>query len=652
MRFPIIRSILLVLGVALPVAADEPRAAIEEALKRAILAPRQTLAEVQDFCELRVPKMPKLATPEQWRKQADVYRNEVYSKVVFRGEAANWRAVPLNVVWLGTIEGGPGYHIKKLRYEALPGLWIPALLYEPEVVSARTPVVLNVNGHDSKGKAVDYKQIRCINLAKRGMLALNVEWFGMGQLQGEGFRHGLINAIDLCGTSGIAVHMLMLQRGLDVLLSHPNADPARVAVTGLSGGGWQTIFVSGLDPRVTLSDPVAGYSSFLTRVRNFSDLGDSEQTPCDLGLVVDYTHLSAMMAPKPLLLTFNAKDDCCFASDHALQPLLDACQPIYRLFDAESKLRSHVNSDPGTHNYGLDNRRALYRMIGDHFYAGDSTYNADELATDGELKSAEELQVELPSDNLDFAAVSSRLAENLPRSATVPAGKDEFERWRADARLRLRAIVRPFDPYATATRVSEADHDGLKITHWRLLVGAAWNVPIVEFARGEPAATSILIADEGKAGLVDRVIAHLAEGRRVVVLDPFYIGESKINDHDYLFALLVGAVGERPLGIQVGQLMATGRWLAERYGEKPFSLESNGPRTSVIALCAAALAPAVFADSRALREPLDSFKTVINRHDDFSRSPEIFCFGLLEGFDMPQLMAVVGSPSPTITAKP
>ena len=58
-----------------------------------------------------------------------------------------------------------------------------------------------------------------------------------------------------------------MTRGLDLLLAYPNADPKRVAVSGLSGGGWQTIFVSGLDPRVTLSNPVAGYSSFRTRIQ-------------------------------------------------------------------------------------------------------------------------------------------------------------------------------------------------------------------------------------------------------------------------------------------------------------------------------------------------------------------------------------------------
>ncbi len=122
----------------------------------------------------------------------------------------------------------------------------------------KAPVFLNVNGHDGAGKAADYKQIRCINQAKRGIISLNLEWVGMGQLRGEGFGHTKMNQLDLCGTSGVAPHFIAMQRGIDILLAHPQADPTRVGVAGLSGGGWQTIFISALDPRVTLSNPGGG----------------------------------------------------------------------------------------------------------------------------------------------------------------------------------------------------------------------------------------------------------------------------------------------------------------------------------------------------------------------------------------------------------
>src|SRR5262249_1004281 len=289
----------------------------------------------EELLDLKVPRMPEVKSPDEWESLATRLREKVLERVVFRGEAAAWRDAKCRVEWLETILDTPGYRVKKLRYEALPGLWIPALLYEPEKLSGKVPVILDVNGHDGNGKAAKYKQIRCINQAKRGMLALNVEWLGMGQLRGDGYHHGRMNQLDLCGTSGLAPFYLAMKRGLDVLLALEHADPERVAVTGLSGGGWQTIFISSLDTRVKLTNPVAGYSSFRTRIKHFKDLGDSEQTPCDLGTVADYTHLTALMAPRPTLLTYNSKDDCCFESGYALPPLLEAAAPIFKLFGKE-----------------------------------------------------------------------------------------------------------------------------------------------------------------------------------------------------------------------------------------------------------------------------------------------------------------------------
>src|SRR5262249_19157057 len=185
-------------AVAADPAKDAHESFIKKAVARTIIGPRQTLAEAIDYCENAIPPMPDAKSVAVWEAHADRMRRDALRHVIFRGEAETWRDAKTRVEWLETIPGGPGYRIKKLRFEALPGLWIPALLYEPETLTGKVPVVLNVNGHDSKGKAADYKQIRCINLAKRGMLALNPDWFWMGQFATPDYRHDLINHIDLC----------------------------------------------------------------------------------------------------------------------------------------------------------------------------------------------------------------------------------------------------------------------------------------------------------------------------------------------------------------------------------------------------------------------------------------------------------------------
>ena len=55
-----------------------------------------------------------------------------------------------------------------------------------------------------------------------------------------------------------------------------------MGVTGLSGGGWQTITLSSLDPRVLVSIPVAGYVNLQGRLERLpEEPGDIEQNPTD-----------------------------------------------------------------------------------------------------------------------------------------------------------------------------------------------------------------------------------------------------------------------------------------------------------------------------------------------------------------------------------
>jgi len=619
---------LLVLIQTAPATAESAKA-IEAALAERIVAPGVTLEEVRRFIEACIPNIPKVESVADWEQAARRMRHETLEKVVLRGRAVEWRDADCRVEWLDTIEGGPGYRIRKLRFEALPGLWVPALLYVPDKIEGRVPVVLNVNGHDPDGKAAKYKQIRCINQARRGMLALNVEWFGMGQLKQDGFTHYKANQLDLCGTSAVAPFYLSLKRSLDLLLSLPEADPQRVAVAGLSGGGWQTIFISALDERVTLANPVAGYSSFRTRVRYPSDLGDTEQTPCDLGTVTDYAHLTAMRAPRPTLLTYNSKDNCCFAAGHALPPLLQAAGPIFQLYGQPNNLRSYVNDDPGTHNFERDNREQLYRMLGDHFYAG-QPFDWREIACKDEIKTAKQLEVPLPENNENFNSLAKKLAACLPlRGGDAPATVED-----------LRRIVRIKSYDVRAESKPPRDAADMSIRAWTLRLADNWTVPAVELSPPNSRGTTLIIADAGRKSVTSKVVELTAKGQRVVAVDPFYFGESAIGDHDALHAMLVAGVGERPLGLQAGQVAAIGRWARQHYDGQPVTLSAVGPRTSTIALVAAACEPDAI-DAVELDQPLLSLKQLIEGNRSIEQSPELFCFGLLERFDIRDIAALI-----------
>lgn len=608
---------------------------LEEALRRPVLTPGVTLEQVQAFCESRVPGMPDVSTAAEWERIARDLRERTLREVVYRGEAAEWAAVETRVEWFDEIDAAPEYRIRKLRYEAVPGLWVPALLYEPKQLSGRVPVVMNVNGHDSQGTAADYKQIRCINQAKRGMLALNVEWLGMGQLRSPDFGHYRMNQLDLCGTSGLAPFYLSMKRGLDVLLQHPHADPSRVAVAGLSGGGWQTIFISSLDERVTLSNPVAGYSSFRTRARVTADLGDSEQTPSDLATVVDYTHLTALRAPRPTLLTNNDRDQCCFAAGNALPLLLESARPIYRLYGKSDELWVHINHVPGSHNYEQDNREALYRLLTAYF---DPDHRTDprEIECRAELRTPAQLAVPLPDTNAGFNTLAKDLMSSLPTTTVADIAANA-----PAARARLARIIRCPDISVTAAEdlPSQPLADGTTVRLQRIEIGE-WTVPAVTLGPASPRRTVILVCDGGRAVAGKQISGLLVDGARVVAVDPFYFGESRIPQRDFLYGLLVAAVGERPVGIQVAQLRALARHLHAEAPGAPLEICAVGRRLGLAGLITAALEPDVVSAIE-LHGGFDSLRQVVEENLEVKEAPELFCFGLLKEFDIPHLEALV-----------
>lgn len=638
------RLVLSVTAAAMLAAPSASRAVDRDTLSALMTQPiidmEIPLAEYQRYVEARVPPMPASESRAQWESNAVSIRRRMLEEVVFRGDTATWRAGDTKVDWFETIETGEGYRIRKLRYEALPGLWVPALLYEPTTeLSGRVPIVLNLNGHHSGGKAMPYKQRRCINQAKRGMLALNLEFLGMGQLRQRGFKHNRLTQLDLCGTSGLAPFYLALKRGLDVALSLEHADPKRVGVCGMSGGGWQSIWIASLDARITLVNPVAGYGSFLVPVRHPSNVGDAEQMPTDMCTVGEYTHLTALLAPRPTLLTFNIKDDCCWRPDVTLAALVEAAQPIYELYGQTDRLRTHINEDPGTHNFDRDNREALYRMFREFFYSGSDDFEtAGIVIPDEQLQSESDLNVPLPATIADFHSLAVELSRELPRNAELPDNAPDAITWQRTARIRLQKLVKMQDYDCSAHQYDTTNQDNLQVNRWRLKLGQDWTVPAIELTPANARSTTMMVCDRGRAELADFITSRIAAGERVLAVDLFGFGESATIKVEQV--MLVAAMNERPLGIQAGQLAAVSRWLHGKHNGQTVKLVSVGPRSGTLSLVAAALEPTAIAGLE-LHQAWGTLKEVIEQNLSADDAPELFCFGLLEQFDVMQLAALM-----------
>lgn len=597
-------------------------------------------APLDQMVNFLLPRIPTLELPdsaEAWTAEADSLRQRILEQVVFLGVPEEWRKGNHSVRWGEVIETGKGYRIRKLSYECLPGLHISALLYEPETIEGKVPVILNVNGHvGPPGKAIEYEQIRCINLAKRGMLALHPEWLSFGDLSGKEFDHNRSCYLDLCGVSGLSTFYLAMRGGLDVLLEHPSADPDRVAMTGLSGGGWQTIVLSALDERITITAPNAGYSGLHDRARNQSDIGDLEQNPADLLTVADYTHLTALLAPRPALLIYNHEDECCFKTERAKPSVYDPLIPFYELYGKADLFRFHDNLDPGTHNYELDNRQQFYRFVAEFFFPGREE-DGVELHTADEILSVTELAVPLPEDNAHYVALANRFFEYIPTlSLSGLTGKSLAEA-KEGARKRLAEILRLEPHESKLLPILLETEEGREHEVHRLEVGDRWKLPVHRFAKGGADRSVVLIADSGISSVTGKIAQYVNEGAEVWAVDLLFQGENRPGSTpNWQFSQMFSTVGARPLGIQAEQLAALAKVLAAQSGGKGIEVEVVGRNSEAIALCAGALAPEAVSVVHLPGEHA-SFKDLVNEVVSYSNYTTLFCFGLLEFVDVPEL---------------
>ncbi|OJW24631.1 MAG: hypothetical protein BGO49_06200 [Planctomycetales bacterium 71-10] len=328
--------------------------------------------------------------------------------------------------------------IERLTFQSRPGVRVTANLYRPRRLDAPAPGVLCVHGHWKWARIDPGVQARCIGLARLGYVCLCVDAFGAGERAvepGPGTYHGgpMGASTWAAGVPLIGLQVFDNRRAVDYLTSRPEVDPARLAITGASGGGNQTLYAGALDDRLKAVVPVCGvgtYEAYLSAACCVCEVNPAGMTYACTG------DLLAMIAPRALLVVSASRDAPQFSAGEAARSL-DYARGRFEALGAGDRVRQTV-IDSG-HDYNRPMREAMYGWL-DRWLRDRG---------DGSPVAEPESQPEDPALLRCYPDAASRPAtvvaipafvhaEARARLAALPAAPDHREAWEAAA-VSLRA---------------------------------------------------------------------------------------------------------------------------------------------------------------------------------------------------------------------
>ncbi|MBI5822078.1 MAG: acetylxylan esterase [Verrucomicrobia bacterium] len=324
---------------------------------------------------------------------------------------------PLNAVSHGKIDCGE-YTVEKVYFESAPGFFVTGNLYRPKNIKGKVPGVMLAHGHRQnarldltaedklrrdiadgaerfeKGGRSTY-QAMCRQLALMGCVVWQWDMlsdsdsiqFSREVVHGFAKQRPEMNTVENWGLYSpqaeshcqciMGLQTLNAIRGLDFLLSLPEVDPERTAITGGSGGGTQTMMLAAIDDRIKLSFPVVMVSTAMQG-------GCTCEGASLLRVNTGNVEFAALFAPKPQGM--NSADD--WTKEMAVKGFPEL-QKLYAAYGKKDNVFL-LRGEHFPHNYNAVTRSAFYTFLNKHFKLG---FKSPVIETDFEPLPPEQLSV-------------------------------------------------------------------------------------------------------------------------------------------------------------------------------------------------------------------------------------------------------------------
>jgi uncharacterized protein len=285
-------------------------------------------------------------TQKAWEKRAKLIREHILKGT---GLLKFPKKCPLNAI-IGPKRVYDGYQVQNVAFESLPGVYVTGSLYTPTVSKGKIPGIISPHGHwTKKGDVGRYRpdaQKRFAAMARMGAMVFGYDMVGYGQMGEMGWTHNHPEVLKLQLWNSIRCLDFILEMG---------ADPKRIACTGASGGGTQTILLAAVDQRVKVSVPVVMVSAFF-----FGGCICESGMPIhkDVDFQTNNVEIAACAAPRPMLLVSDGGD---WTKNNPVveMPYL---RYVYQLF-GKSDMVQNVHLPKDKHGYDLNKRAAVYPFL-------------------------------------------------------------------------------------------------------------------------------------------------------------------------------------------------------------------------------------------------------------------------------------------------
>lgn len=269
---------------------------------------------------------------------------------------------------VGTFDG---YSVKKIMFESRPGFWSTGNLYLPHPMKEKMPAILNVIGHWepqrlTREETGDYPA-QLANFARMGFVCLVTDMIGKVDSLQITHDYGREEK-ELYTSNGLGIQLWNNIRALDLLCSLPYVDAEKIGMTGASGGGSQTLFLTLLDERIKAAAPINMIS---LHMQGGCQCENAEGLRRD----TDNTEMCAMIAPRPLFLSGSTGDWTRWLETDELPGVLEA----YRQYGAEDMVEHFYQDAP--HQYNEKTRHHVYSFFARHLMGCDPHWEEQPIET-------------------------------------------------------------------------------------------------------------------------------------------------------------------------------------------------------------------------------------------------------------------------------